>query len=70
MGGKAATRVTIESGSEDPLESVRHALAFADEMVTLGADIVVTGDLYMTVRFPEEILPERPDRGHGGESEG
>lgn len=48
---KAVTKITIRSEVADPLDSIRKALAFADEMVALGAAVDVTGDLDMTVRF-------------------
>jgi hypothetical protein len=54
MSKAAVTRVTV-SGGGDPLESVRRAVAFADEMVEQGATVEVTGDLYLSVVFPGEV---------------
>ena len=52
MSKAAVTRVTISGGAGDPLESVRRAVEFADAMVEMGAEVEVTGDLYLAVVFP------------------
>lgn len=60
-GIRATSRVTIEEDGRygrfvlitSPLESVRRAIAFADEMIALGAEVDVVGDLALTLRWPE-----------------
>lgn len=59
MSAHAVTRVSIQSEGDDPLESVRRSLAFADAMVAEGATVTVTGDLSFTVRF--EVEKPKPD---------
>jgi hypothetical protein len=49
------------SDGDDPLESVRRVLAFADAMVDLGADVSVVGDLSIVVRL---VAPDE-DEGDG-----
>jgi hypothetical protein len=51
----ARTVVQVMSDGDDPLESVRRVLAFADAMVDLGADVSVVGDLSIVVRL---VAPE------------
>jgi hypothetical protein len=57
----ARTVVQVMSDGDDPLESVRRVLGFADAMVDLGADVSVVGDLSIVVRLP--ALPEDDDEG-------
>jgi hypothetical protein len=58
----ARTTLVIDSASpDDPLESVRRAVAFADAMIEEGATVRVTGDLTMHVDFLYANPPEDPD---------
>jgi hypothetical protein len=55
------TRLTIVADRGDNLESVRRAVALADDMVEMGASVIVTGDLSIMVRFADEPKDEDPE---------
>ena len=64
---KASTNIRITSEGDDPLESVRKAVAFADQMIALGAQVSVVGDLALTIRFDPvttNVGPDQQDTAH------
>jgi hypothetical protein len=56
----AVTSIRVIAETDDPLESVRKAVAFADAMVAEGATVSVTGDLAFSIRF--EVPKPEPEK--------
>jgi len=63
MSKGALTRVVITSEDDDPLASVRRAVAFADAMIAEGAEVAVTGDLSVVVHFDVPKPEPEPEEG-------